>query len=36
MLFFFPAGVFLSRHLELVIKINALGPEQDPEETFTP
>lgn len=29
MLFFFPAGVFLSRHLGIVIKINALHPEQD-------
>ena len=36
MLFFFPAGVFLSRHLELVIKINTLRPEQDPKETSTP
>lgn len=29
MLFFFPAGVFLSRHIEIVIKTNALHPEQD-------
>ena len=29
MLFFFHAGVFLSRHLVPVIQINALHPEQD-------